>query len=118
MTEYLQVAEEAARGAGKLIMAHYLDRHVIENKSGFDFVTEMDGMSENYIRSTIASRFPDHSFFCEEQVSSSGRDEEDWLESLSGFTWVVDALDGSRSLPFPLRWYATGRSSSEPCMTR
>ena len=95
MDQFLQTAEDAARGAGSLIMSHYLDRHQIENKTGFDFVTEMDRMSETYIRNAISSRFPDHHFFCEEQVSGSEKSEDVWLQELSGYTWVVDALDGT-----------------------
>ena len=95
MKSFLEAAQEAARGAGQLVMAHYLDSHKIENKTGFDFVTEMDQMSETYIRNFISSRFPDHHFFCEEQVSSGRMDEDEWLSQFSGYTWVVDAIDGT-----------------------
>ena len=95
MSDFLRIAQEAAHGAGRLIIEHCHDKHKIENKIGFDFVTEIDQMSESFIREYISGAFPGHNFFCEEQVSGSGKDEETWLKELTGYTWVVDALDGT-----------------------
>ena len=95
MSVFLTTAEEAARGAGKLILAHLHDTHRVQNKSAFDFVTETDQLSEDFIRGYISERFPDHHFFCEEQVSALDADESTLIEAFDGYTWVVDALDGT-----------------------
>lgn len=95
MSIFLATAEEAARGAGKLILSHLHDKHRVENKSAFDFVTETDQLSEDFIRGYISERFPDHHFFCEEQVSALDADERTLIEAFDGYTWVVDALDGT-----------------------
>jgi len=95
MADFLEIAQQAAVGAGKLVRAHLNDDHVLEKKGMFDFVTETDRLSETYIRRQIGEAFPEHNFFCEEQVSGGGRDEDELLRGLSGYTWIVDALDGT-----------------------
>lgn len=95
MSLFLKTAEEAARGAGRLILAHLNEKHQVENKSTFDFVTEVDRLSEDFIRGYILERFPDHHFFGEEQVSALGADESSLIEAFEGYTWVVDPVDGT-----------------------
>ncbi len=95
MTDFLEAARETAVGAGRLVRAHLSDDHVVDKKGLFDFVTEVDQLSETYIRGRIGEMYPDHAFFGEEQVSGSGMDEDTLLHSLRGYTWIVDALDGT-----------------------
>lgn len=95
MSVFLDTAREAARGAGRLILEHLDTAHTIDNKGGFDFVTETDKLSEDYIRGLISARFPEHHFFCEEQVSAMHEAESALIEKFSGYTWIVDALDGT-----------------------
>lgn len=95
MSCFLDVAEKAAKEAGKIVINHIHEKHIVENKAGFDFVTEIDKLSEKFIHDSISSAYPDHSFFCEEQMSSGTIDEDSYLKSLKGYTWIVDALDGT-----------------------
>lgn len=95
MSDFLEVAKKAAIGAGKIVLEHLNDSHIVEQKKGFDFVTEIDRISENYIHNLISIRYPDHNFFCEEQISAGTMGEDDYLGLLNGYTWVVDALDGT-----------------------
>src|SRR3989338_8718498 len=83
----LSVAVQAARGAGKLLMASYgkLKSRQIHTKSKNDFVTEVDKRSERSIVSTIRRHFPSHAILGEEGGASPGR------EAL----WIIDPLDGT-----------------------
>lgn len=95
MSEFLSIAEKAALSAGELVRGHLQEQHVIQCKGGFDFVTEVDRLSEGHIRKIISDAFPTHGFFCEEQVSEETVDEKALLHRLEGYTWVIDALDGT-----------------------
>jgi len=95
MYEELEIAKQAALSAGALILSHLHSQHAVEQKTGFDFVTEVDRLSEELIRGIIHKAFPDHGFFCEEQVSCANQSEEELLSGMRGSTWVIDALDGT-----------------------
>lgn len=94
---YLESAKKIARDAGLMVKAHLNKKHNVQNKSQFDFVTEVDKMSEDMIRSYLIEQFPDHLFFGEESVSSSKLDEDAIIDSLPDdkYIWVVDPIDGT-----------------------
>lgn len=83
----LEVACEAARSAGKLLMASYgkLKNSQISTKSKNDFVTEIDKNSEKLILSKIRGNFPNHGILAEEGGSCQG----------DGTLWIIDPLDGT-----------------------
>lgn len=95
MPDFLSAAKQAALEAGKMVKAEVKKQHKVYCKGGFDFATEVDRMSENLIREMISRLYPDHCFFCEEQVSGDGVPEDEILKNLGEYTWVVDALDGT-----------------------
>lgn len=95
MPEELEVAKQAALSAGAMILSRVHSKHAVEQKSGFDFVTEVDRLSEDLIRGIIRQAFPDHDFFCEERVSCAMQSEDELLGRMEGSTWVIDALDGT-----------------------
>ena len=105
MDIYLQTAISAAREAGQILLRRKHMRHEIRHKADFDFVTEMDELSETTIRGILTEAFPTHRIMGEEEVSSSGRDEAELLAELGDddYLWVIDALDGTtnyiRGLP-------------------
>ena len=92
---YMETACHAAMSAGTMIRSETQTPYQIRRKAGFDFVTEVDRKSEELIRQSILSAYPDHDFFGEEQVSSSATDEDELLRRTGEYTWVVDALDGT-----------------------
>jgi len=88
MSNYLDTAIEAARiGAG--VLAKKLSakkERQISSKQTFDFVTEVDLLSEREIISFIHGRHPEHAILAEE----SGEKESD-----SALQWIIDPLDGT-----------------------
>ncbi|MEU8871450.1 inositol monophosphatase family protein [Streptomyces javensis] len=88
MTELLETALEAARGAGDLLRdGRPADLGVAATKtSPIDVVTEMDIAAEKLITDLLARRRPQDGVLGEEGSSSEGS---------SGVRWVIDPLDGT-----------------------
>src|SRR6202795_2974323 len=86
MNSYLEVALEAAREGGRILLSEF-DRPVkISYKGEVDLVTQADQRSEEAIVARLRSRFPQHAIVAEE----GGGQETD-----SRFRWFVDPLDGT-----------------------
>jgi myo-inositol-1(or 4)-monophosphatase len=86
MVSYLDVAVEAAREAGSILLAEF-DRPVkIGYKGEVDIVTEADRRSEAAIVARLHSHFPKHTVVAEEGSGHQGA---------SAFRWYVDPLDGT-----------------------
>ncbi|KAI6378371.1 hypothetical protein MCOR25_002239 [Pyricularia grisea] len=64
----------------------------VEKDSAVDIVTETDFKVEEFIRTTIAKKYPSHSFIGEESYSAGA--SRDYLVT-SAPTWIVDPLDGT-----------------------
>ncbi len=86
MNSFLEVAIEAAREAGKILLAEFDHPAKISYKGEVDLVTEADRLSEQAIVSRLSSHFPKHAIVAEE---GGGR------ESDSRYRWYVDPLDGT-----------------------
>lgn len=89
MMDRLQVAEQVAREAGALALDYFnrRDALVIEQKRHVtDLVSEADRNVETLIREALAKAFPDDAQLGEEHGLSEGS---------SGFTWVIDPIDGT-----------------------
>lgn len=85
----IQVAVESARQAGALALSyfHRRDALVIETKRHpSDLVSEADREVETLIRVALAKAFPADAQLGEEHGLSEGT---------SGFTWVIDPIDGT-----------------------
>jgi myo-inositol-1(or 4)-monophosphatase len=86
MNAYLDVAVEAAREGGAILLAE-LDRpRQISYKGDVDIVTQADKGSEAAIVTRLRKYFPQHAVVAEE---GGGQ------ESASPFCWYVDPLDGT-----------------------
>ena len=85
-SEYLEVAERAARAAGDIHLKNLGSVKEIEFKAKNSLVTEVDTLSEELIISIIEESFPEHDIFAEE----SGRHTEQ-----SDYVWLIDPLDGT-----------------------
>jgi myo-inositol-1(or 4)-monophosphatase len=86
MVSYLDIAVEAAREAGSILLAEF-DRPVkIGYKGEVDIVTEADRRSEAAVVARLHSHFPKHTVVAEEGSGHQGA---------SPFRWYVDPLDGT-----------------------
>jgi myo-inositol-1(or 4)-monophosphatase len=92
--ELLGLAQEAARGAGELLLERVskgAEAEVRAKSTPTDLVSEADLASERAIRELLRERRPEDGFVGEE---SSGE------EGTSGLSWVVDPLDGTINFLF------------------
>jgi myo-inositol-1(or 4)-monophosphatase len=94
----VQVAVEAAEGAGKILRSMQ-GKVSVEYKGSIDLVTEADRQSESYILSHLQSTFPDHRLIAEE----SGRYD---LNQPTDICWYIDPLDGTTNYSHGLPEYA------------
>lgn len=91
LNELLVAANKAADVAARITLHYFRHSLQIDNKAGehaFDPVTQADKEAELAIRDVLASAFPGVGFYGEEHEA---------IESVSGLTWVVDPIDGTRA---------------------
>jgi myo-inositol-1(or 4)-monophosphatase len=87
VSEFLPVALDAARSAGKLLREALGGSRRIDYKGHpTNLVTEMDRRSEALIVERIRGAFPDHAILGEEGGARSGHSE---------YRWLIDPLDGT-----------------------
>jgi myo-inositol-1(or 4)-monophosphatase len=82
----LALAKAAAYDAGKILLKFWGRLSGYDRKGNLDLVSEADRASEQYLLERILGRFPADSVIGEE----SGTREGD-----SGYSWIVDPLDGT-----------------------
>lgn len=89
MSNFSEVAANAARDAGKILKAGFIQNQGKEvefrRKEDRSLVTEFDHRAEEQIIQTIKSHFPDHAILAEESGGEIG----------DGYTWLIDPLDGT-----------------------
>ncbi len=86
MKDFLLIAEKAARTAGGILRENIGGARKIRYKGDINLVTEMDTASERAVVETLRAAFPDHGIVAEEETS---------IRNQSGFTWIIDPLDGT-----------------------
>ena len=87
MDAFLTVAQDAARQAGSLIRANWLQPKVIEMKTDIvDLVTHVDKAADALITGILRERFPTHQLIAEESAVSGQE---------SAYRWYIDPLDGT-----------------------
>ena len=84
----IQCAVDAARAAGRAVLAHYGNTQA-DIKAGGSPVTAADHAASDVILKTIAQNFPDDAVLCEETADSPARLSARRL-------WIVDPLDGTK----------------------
>jgi myo-inositol-1(or 4)-monophosphatase len=88
MHPFLNIADRAARQAGKIILDG-LNRleliHKQQKKENRGIVTEIDIRAEKAIINLIQEAYPQHGFLTEEHGIIEGKD----------YTWIIDPLDGT-----------------------
>ena len=93
-----EVAVEAARVAGDLARSYYETTFDIERKADDSPVTVADKTAEKVIREKVARHFPDDGFLGEEYGDQAGT---------SGYRWIIDPIDGTRSFVRHIPIWAT-----------
>jgi myo-inositol-1(or 4)-monophosphatase len=86
MNPFLEVAIDAAREAGAILLAEFSRPVKISYKGEVDIVTQADRRSEQAVVTRLRTAFPQHAIVAEEGGGA---------ETGSGFRWHVDPLDGT-----------------------
>jgi histidinol-phosphatase len=83
-----ELAMEAARKAGRLALGYFDKDILVEWKADESPVTKADREAESFLRESLGKAFPHDGFLGEEHGEQLGS---------SGFRWVIDPIDGTRS---------------------
>jgi len=86
MKDFMAVARDAALNAGSILKDNIHGIREISYKGDINLVTEMDMRSERAVVETLRTAFPDHGIIAEEETN---------IGNSSGFTWIIDPLDGT-----------------------
>lgn len=86
--DLLTFAIDCAYHAGRLTLQYFNTPPQVEWKADMSPVTQADKESETLLRQYIETQYPTHSIVGEEFGESHGS---------SGFCWVLDPIDGTRS---------------------
>lgn len=89
MHPFLNIADRAARDAGKVIMRAFerLDTIKTTEKQHNDFVTNIDQQAEQIIVEAIRKAYPNHAILAEESGASEAGNND--------ITWIIDPIDGT-----------------------
>src|SRR3954469_13708530 len=99
IAERLQFAVEIAREAGDGTLRYFRRSDLtIERKADQSPVTIADRSAEELLRQRIGERFPEDAIIGEELGEQAGR---------SGFQWVLDPIDGTKSFIHCVPLYTT-----------
>lgn len=82
----MSLAIVAAKGAGRVLMEHYGRLSGFDRKGVVDLVCAADRESEKFLQETILNQFHNDGLLGEEGTRREGS---------SGFTWIIDPLDGT-----------------------
>ncbi|XP_019730563.1 inositol monophosphatase 1-like isoform X2 [Hippocampus comes] len=91
-TDSLNFGLTLAKQASQVVMEAYERRgeEFTCKSSAADLVTQSDVKVENFLKSAIASKYPQHRFLGEESVGAGER-----LELTDLPTWIIDPIDGT-----------------------
>jgi histidinol-phosphatase len=93
-----ELAVEVAQKAGRLALRYFNTDVAVEWKQDLSPVTAADREAEALIRTTLLQHFPGDGFLGEESGDAPGS---------SGFRWVIDPVDGTRSFVRNIPIWAT-----------
>jgi len=93
-----EVAIRAAQQAGQLALGYFDQGLAVEWKPDNSPVTRADREAERQLRTTLLEKFPHDGFLGEESGEHQGT---------SGFRWIIDPIDGTRSFVRNIPVWAT-----------
>jgi histidinol-phosphatase len=95
----LELAVSMARAAGELTLRHFRSPDLqVEHKPDLTPVTAADRAAERLLRASIAAAFPRDGVLGEEEGETPGE---------SGWTWILDPIDGTVSFARGVPLYGT-----------
>jgi histidinol-phosphatase len=98
LTSRLNLARAVAREAGELTLRYFLKTDLqVDLKQDASPVTIADREAEQLVRARVAAAFPDDGILGEEFGEQSGK---------SGFRWIIDPIDGTKSFIHGVPLYA------------
>ena len=92
----LEVAIQAAKGGGEILLDHFGSKIQIKHKGQGNLVTDADISSERLILKLLNDEYPDCSVVSEESSASA---------PITGYTWIVDPLDGTNNYTFGIPFF-------------
>ncbi len=99
LTDRFELARAAAEQAGRLTLGYFRRGDLaVEEKSDTSPVTIADRQAEQLLRAEIAKRFPHDAILGEELGEQAGT---------SGYRWVLDPIDGTKSFIRGVPLYGT-----------
>ncbi len=111
VTERLDFALQIAREAGEVTLRYFRRQDlVIEDKADRSPVTIADRSAEQLLRERIGERYPDDGIIGEEFGAAGGT---------SGYEWVLDPIDGTKSFIHGVPLYTTLAAvlrDDQPCL--
>jgi myo-inositol-1(or 4)-monophosphatase len=113
MNSYLDVAVEAAREAGAILMAELARPVEINYKGEVDIVTQADGRSEQAIVTRLRNHFPKHGIVAEEGGAHAAAAAASAGGSGPRFCWYVDPLDGTTNFAHGYPWFCVSIGLAE-----
>src|ERR1700733_10217009 len=93
-----EAALDAARQAGQFALSYFDQGIAIEWKPDQSPVTMADRGAEELLRKSLLGRFPNDGFLGEEFGDTPGS---------SGYRWIIDPIDGTRSFVRGIPLWAT-----------
>src|SRR2546421_1449728 len=93
-----ETAVAAAEQAGKLALSHFDKNVAVEWKDDRTPVTLADRGAEALLRTLLLGKFPQDGFLGEESGDTPGS---------SGYRWIIDPIDGTRSFVRGIPLWAT-----------
>ncbi|MCI0743594.1 MAG: histidinol phosphate phosphatase [Gemmataceae bacterium] len=93
-----ETAVAAAHQAGQFALQHFDQNIAVEWKADQSPVTLADRGAEELLRTTLLGKFPRDGFLGEESGATPGD---------SGFRWIIDPIDGTRSFVRGIPLWAT-----------
>jgi myo-inositol-1(or 4)-monophosphatase len=97
MDDYLQLASDAARAAGKILRDGWGKPHAIEFKGAINLVTEVDHAAEAVIIEHLTRVTSDFDILAEESGAHARG---------SAFCWVIDPVDGTTNYAHHFPYFA------------
>jgi myo-inositol-1(or 4)-monophosphatase len=94
--QFLDIAVEAARIAGRLQQYRFASFMHVTLKGDKNLVTEVDQESERLVVDHLLGRFPDHNIVAEEGEYPQGD---------APFRWIIDPLDGTTNYAHGFPWF-------------
>ena len=89
LNDDLNIALEASRGAGDIIMKYYKHDYEIKEKGYHNPVTTADNEADDFLKKTLLDARPDYGWLSEETVDSKERLTKKKV-------WIVDPIDGTK----------------------